>query len=716
MSLLAPELDYFIDNFAPGFMDSPEPQNLPKGATPDAKNCLFSAYDQTGRCNLKKREGARMLHTTALAAGFDGIFDFRRLGETSGTLVGVNNGKAYYWTGTAWTQIGATAPFAVGTKVAFYVQRGLLFIMDRATVRAWDGNTANDLFTPGQVAPTSAAALTATAGPGVTGTYEGIAVWYDSIRDHETSPSAASAQVVYANQTRTWAKPGGAPAANYDYWRVYCRRVDTNEVYYKRVATVAIATASTAETTTDAVRNLAALAPLPQTNDVPPTTFAAMVEYLGYRIGALVNDDQIYVSAINDPQGQRASDILSVARGQGADIRSMHKHGTQVVIQKAGKSYRLDGDRMPFIPKEIHGEFGNVGPSSAIEVGNMFYAWDEAKGPYRTDLGSTWELLGSSRVLDTISAIASTYARNIECVYLKDRQLVVWSLPNASGRRKTLLAYHVLLNSWLPPMTGLEYASICTYTDSTGTQQLYVGDYWGRLFQYLTDNVEGVPSGSVLTRVASSTSGSVTIDNDVTINAGGTWTAGGAATLYTTGSGLTGLPVLHVQAGTGNRQWRRIASNTANIITLDTTYDTAWTDLPAAGDLIVVGGIDWYWRAPLITFGDPFRKKKGGIFAVQVRTGSASFVLKMLGLKETLSTVELTRVFNFTSAGVWGTGLWGAMLWGDGGVASVKTRVSRTFFAFSFELSNPYPDNPIEVLAARLGADRLGGKWVSSGG
>jgi hypothetical protein len=46
--------------------------------------------------------------------------------------------------------------------------------MDGTTTRCWDGVLANDLFTPGQIAPTGAPTLTATAGPGVTGTYEGV--------------------------------------------------------------------------------------------------------------------------------------------------------------------------------------------------------------------------------------------------------------------------------------------------------------------------------------------------------------------------------------------------------------------------------------------------------------------------------------------------------------------------------------------------------------
>jgi hypothetical protein len=51
---------------------------------------------------------------------------------------------------------------------------------------------------------------------------------------------------------------------------------------------------------------------------------------------------------------------------------------------------------------------------------------------------------------------------------------------------------------------------------------------------------------------------------------------------YTTGAGLMGLPVLHIDAN-GNTQWRRIQSNTANVLTLDTTNDSAWNTLPVAG-------------------------------------------------------------------------------------------------------------------------------------
>jgi hypothetical protein len=727
VSLVNPELDYHIESFAAGFQDSPEPQRLVKGATPDAKNCLFSGRQQGAgavSCNLQKRTGARLLTVSSVVAanGFDGLYEFRKLGQTSGRIVGVTGGKAFYWDNvSAFVQIGATAPFVAGTKVSFYVQRDLLFIMDGVTWRAWDGVLANDLFTPGQIPPTAAPVLAAVAGPGITGTFEGFAVWYDSTHDHESSPSALSAQVALVNQQRQWTKPAGAPAANYNFWRIYCRRVDTNEVYYKLSATVAIGAANVTEQVTDAARNLATFGPLPLTNDVPITTFGTSVEFLGYRVSASIADDQLHVSKINDPQSQKASDLIGVGRGTGGELRSLFKFGTECLAQKAQRSWRLKGDRMPFLPVEVHSNYGNVGPSSAVEVKGKLFAWDEEIGPYWTDL-SSWEPLATGVVADLIAAIPRSTLRNIDAAYLKSLDLVLWSVPGTTGRRRSLLAYHVGFGTWLPPITGLEYATLCTFVDTTGTTNLYIGDYWGRLFQYFTDNVEGVPSGSLVARVSASSASTVTCDNDVTINSDGSYTVGAAVAFYTTGDGLKGLPVLHLTAD-GAVQWRRIQSNTGSAITLDTTNDSPWGNNPVAwgpgarsGDLIIVGGIDWYWRAPIITFGDPFRAKIGRLFAVQARPGSASFRLRLTGLLEGLTTTSFRKYLPFASTSVWGGGSWGTMLWGGADARPVKTRVQRTFFGFSFELWNPFPNQPVEVISARLTADPLPRRWVGSGG
>jgi hypothetical protein len=95
--------------------------------------------------------------------------------------------------------------------------------------------------------------------------------------------------------------------------------------------------------------------------------------------------------------------------------------------------------------------------------------------------------------------VPKTFAKFIECVHLKTLNLViVWALPTSvTGRRRTLLAYHTEFDTWLPPITGLEYAALTTFDRQQRRANLYVGDYWGRFFQYFTDNVEGVPSGTL---------------------------------------------------------------------------------------------------------------------------------------------------------------------------------------------------------------------------
>lgn len=720
MSFTNPAFDYTARSFHAGFLDAPEPDALPLGATPDAKNCLFASKQRDPlRATLDKRTGCRMLTTSKVdgTAGFDGLCEFRRVGQSTGTLVAVLNGKVWYWDNvSAMVQVGVTAPFAVGTKVTFDVQRNLLFIMDGLTTRCWDGVLGSDLFTPGQIAPTAAGALTTAAGPGVTGTYQGFQVWYDSTHDHETSPSALTAEVVFANQQRTWAKPAGAPGANYDKWRIYCRRVDTFEAQYKRVAEVAFATVSHTESMTDALRNLAALSPLPVSNNPPPLTFEFQIEHQGYRLGVIKNDDQVYVSKLGDPQSQHPSDIIGVARGAGGELRSAMKLDTVAVVQKVARTYRLSGDRMPFTPKEIVGSYGNTGPRSAVAAGSLLYAWDENKGPYRTDLGSMWDPIANGRISNIVAATPKTAAREIECVYIDDLDAVGWSIPQGSStRRRTLIFWDLQTESWLPPITGLEYAALCMFIDSAGSANLYVGDYWGRLYQYFTDQVEGVPSGTLIARVLSSTSGTVTCDNALAMDSDGEFDVGAAVAFYTTGGGLAGLPVLHID-GNDNFQWRRIQSNTGSVLTLDTTNDSPWDNLPQAGDRIVVGGIDWYWRTAIIDFGDPFTKKKGQRAEVQLRPGSSALKLCLRGFKEGYDSREFSRDFiSRSGGGLWGSGLWGSMMWGGGNADALKTRLKFTFFGLGLEVSNPYPNAPVGLLGVRLTADRLGARLRRSG-
>lgn len=719
MSLVRPDATYKVESFAPGFLDTPEVDALPPGATPDAKNCFFThaSVDSQGvrEADLAKRPGSRMLTPVPLVAQtrFDGLLDFRLPGQSWGQLLGVLDGKVYTWNNNdAFTRIGLTTPFTAGVQAGFLIFRNLAFVMDGTSVRCWDGIAGSDLFAFGQAAPTAAPVLSdggASTLPAAT--YEGFGIWYDSVHDHPSSPSAISNQVgLGANRSRNWTKPGGAPAANYDRWRIYCRRVDTNEQYFKRVVDTPIATANVTESVSDAARNLAELGPLPNQNDVPPA-FALMAAFQGYRLGVQRNDDQVWVSRTGDAQSQNAKDVIGVSRGVGGEIRSMSNYGDNILIQKATRTDRLDGDRMPFLPKEVHSSFGNVGQRSGLEIEGRFYAWDQDKGPYVTDL-TNWRPLATGRIATFVKLVNVGGVREIECAHVKEHSLVVWAVPTTGTRRRTLIAYSYLLESWLPPITGLEYAAIASYRTPANDLGFYVGDYWGRLFQYFTGTNEGVPGG---TMTALSTANAV-FDDPTRVECTGAafyCTATGAPV----GADLAGLSVLAINPANGARQWRRIRSNTATIITLDTTNDGPWDQAFEAGWTIVVGGIDWYWRSGLATFGDPWRQKKGGFFELSARSGSAPFAITLLGLQDSGNAVVYAKSFSLPQTGaLWGAGMWGFMIWGGGKRQEVKARVGRCFFGFAIRLDNPYPDQPVELVRLALGADWLPRRLVASGG
>lgn len=712
MSLVAPDAQVEIRSFSDGFLDTPDPARLPQGATPSAANAFFYAigeprpneYGTIGRAQavMGKRHGARLINASCISAGkrVDGLYEFLREGVTNPQLLAACNGSVYTWDGAStFTSIGTG--FTAGTAVTFMTFRNLAFIMDGTALKVWDGTT---YFTPGQIAPTAAPALAAVApaGAGVTGTYQSLGVWYDSTHDHESSPSAYSAAVVFAAQDRQHTKPAGAPAANYDKWRIYVRRTDTNEVYFKLAAETVVGTATATEAVTDATRNLATtlLAPLPNQNDVPPT-FAFMGTAQGYAFGVKAADSYVYVSANGDPQSYHPKDKIGVARGTAGAVTTCKAVGKRIIAQKGRRTYELLGDRMPFVPDELSGAYGNHSQDSSVEAADSYWCWDDEKGPYVTDLAGSWRSLVDGKIATIVGTVNK--GANIRAAHLKAKAMVCWIVATgASTRGRTLLAYNYLVGAWLPPITGIEYGSIISFQNTDGAVDLYVGDQWGRVYQYFRDDVEGVPSGTTLSPITGAAANTVTA---------------AAAAFYTTGDGLKGMPVAVVDASGTYWQWRTVQSNTGTQITIDTVNGTAWDRIPDTTFTVVVGGIDWFWNIPLLDFDKPMFKKRGCYVYAELRTSTSDFSLMVRGrLNDTTSPISTSDTFSTPqTAGVWGTGLWGTMLWGAGDKRPSKKRISRSFYCIQFEISNRYPNQPGQVVTFGVTADLIKGKMASGG-
>jgi hypothetical protein len=341
-----------------------------------------------------------------------------------------------------------------------------------------------------------------------------------------------------------------------------------------------------------------------------------------------------------------------------------------------------------------------VGPKSAIEVERVFYGWDEQQGPYRTDLVQ-WEPLATNRITTFLMNLNRDELRNIQVEHDAENTLVLWAVPCTSTigtRRQHLLAWNYRLNCWYPPVTGLEYSALCSYQPVGGRYGSYVGDYWGRVFRLFAADREGVPGGATIKATAvSGTPDSVTVD--------------AATPLYTNGSGLAGLLVL-LQSPSGGYQWRRILSNTATTITLDTVHDAPWTTMPgpvAPGQkpwVVHLGATQSFWTTPWSDFGRPELLKRGGFLFVEGRATASGEVVTVLARFNQDTSAIFKYDFPFTASGaIWGEAIWGESTWGLRSRLISKRRINVAFYSMQVRFEAFFADQAVDIAAYGVEGD-----------
>lgn len=710
MGMTTPEMRLWCKDFSFGLLDTPESDSLPIGATPDAYNAEFDKvyFTESGqrRATLRKRRGSRLINPTAMSAGkkVDGGFEFRRIGNAS-KLLTVCDGALYQYDDIdTFNAVVGGSGFTAGNAARACFFRSNAFIFDGAQMKRYDGTTVFDV---GFVRPSSVTNMTAAApsGAGVTGTYEAYYVWYDSVMDHESSPSTTTSTLVCAAQARRHTKPGGAPPVNVTHWRAYVRRTDTNEFNFFRAVTVAIATANQNEELSDAARREAGAGPYSSDNDPPPGAFAVLVERNGIGIGVLKDDDSFYTSKTGDLESWNPKNKFPVSRGDGEALTTVIKYGTDILLQKPHSTIRLEGDAVPFKQNTLHSKWGNVSQDAALEIDSKLYAWDRVKGPYVTDTVN-WTSIVDGRVSAMVAAVSkdATAMADIRAHYDETARIIRWIVPPLGNTRKRLmLKWHIDLQTWLPPETGLEYGSLFSYTTTAGLLGVYMGDYWGRVYELASSDRDGVPAVSA---------GATSVGPLAVTSATANTVTCGTGTFYTTGSGLAGMSVA-VLSSAGVWQWRRIASNTATQITLDTINDNPWTTTPDSTYLLIVAGIRWYWTTPWLDFGLPEIKKSLAHFFMQGKSTSTSYDVAVHARYDDEEGVVESTDFTFTTGNL--SGVWGSMIWGTGLWATLtrrlrKARVVRSPQTVQFQFSNYYPDQPITVTGWGLTAESIPGR------
>jgi hypothetical protein len=696
MSYVRPSALAGTDDFSPGFVDAPETDSIPDGATGDARNAMLLKVERLPngqqRAIMGKRRGCRVLNATPLSAGAPvDLYTWRRETDAiSGTLLARCGGawSEYNDDGTFSAIAGATGFTGDTGRVQTFNRDAWLY--DGVSSKLWDGVTLRDV---GFVRPTGSTALGVTAGPGVTGTYSARYTWYDQAHDHSSSASPATADQAYTNEQRVHTKPSGSPAAAVTHWRVWVKK--STDAYFGLVATVPLATATHTEAIVDDAR--VTLLPGESDNDPPTITPVVVGVHKGHGLAFAADSSTMHVSRQGDIESWPPARQFKVGAEVGEPVRAAVAYGEEFLIQKPTVSFRLVGTGVPFEIDRIDGSFGNVSQEAALEVDGWLYAWDEVNGPYRTNL-TTWEGLGDYRLGAVVELVNKDGLAGIRAVHDAEQSLIRWAVPvQGSTRRRMILAYHYGLNAWLPPQTGFEYASLCAYKGPTGQRRLLFGDYWGRVYAMDEGHRDGVASG--------------TMRGTLTAATGSTLTDSGAAFL-TTGGGLAGVPVAVRAAATGRWLWRRIASNTGTVLTLDTTHASGFSTPPSVGDTYVVGGIEWYWTTPFFHFGHPFRQKRlHWMFFDFKPTGTHSIDVRVRF--DQAQTVSVSQSFAPGALeGLWGSMVWGVSLWGAAGSIGRKARIGRACVTAQFRFENYYPDEPVEIARYAIEGDVLPNRRV----
>jgi hypothetical protein len=366
----------------------------------------------------------------------------------------------------------------------------------------------------------------------------------------------------------------------------------------------------------------------------------------------------------------------------------------------------LIGSQIPFDIESIHSNWGNVSHDAGIEVEGRFYAWDQTKGPYWTDL-QNWVSLVDGRIKNLIDTVNLIDGDDIRVEHDERNSLIVWAVPtDGNPRKRTLLAYHYGLDAWLPPMMGLEYGTLRTYLSNDGVLRLMLGDYQGRLWS-LFDGHRDAPASGTVTGTVNFTDGSYTSLWDST------------AAFFTTGSGLVGCTIAVQNQTTGTWQWRRIGANTSGSIFLDTTYGRPWDAVPRIGDRYIVGGIDWWLLSPWMDGGAPLIRKRAAWLELQSKPGDDETAIQIVlrfddnagvvGNREATLTAE-------TAAALWDQAQWGTAVWSATARRARKFRIGRTFQSVQMMLGNSDPDRPVTITGFAIGADPLSRAVVPGGG
>lgn len=699
------QLAEWIQSWASGVITTLEPDALPPTASPRGHNSfLVSAGGE--QAAVQKRRGCVTANATPITSSpaVIGQVDFRQ--RTSGStftsfhLLVSNLGRLDKLNGdgtTSAADAGAATPFTAGDYYPDFAQaNNLCFIVNGQQNKKFDGTNVRAV---GIATPTVLPTLTASASAGLhNGTYESRYTYYNSNTGQESSASPTSATAAPANKIldHTWTASADAQVTHV---KVYIRNTATMSTF-RLVATVAIGSVTTSTSVADT--SLITVGPDTDENDVPNTL--KLVEFHAGRLFGIeaANPNLLVYSKLGMIESFDPTFYEPIADDDGDAVTALKSISNNILlIFKRRSIWAIEGDNpLTWVVRPVTYSSGCTSHRSVVEAEGTIYFWSDA-GPMAligtADPVAIGETLISATLDDLNPAVFDTVSAAVD----PTRQTVLFAVSettadgDSSTHNRSLLPYSYRLKRWhSDKWNPLDIASLATVDDSEHNPWVYIGGYYGQVFKWWSGDTDGVPSGTTSGTVTSATSSTLTCST---------------ATFVTTGGGLIGRYIYAIdQLGT-SVQRRRIGSNTATVITLDSGL--TWSLTPNSTYTFNIGGPQFEWDCRWIQFDAPFWKKRFQHIYLHYKAPSSASTVYIDTFRDlSLSTLQTRSLSVGAEEPIWDAAEWDDSLWGGAAAAVSRLRVARTGRALRVRVRNIAPDAPFTLLRIGLTAELLSDK------
>jgi hypothetical protein len=696
-----------LDNWPAGVITAIEGDQLPPGAAPRGRNSAFVSIGPE-RAKVGFRKGATPAIDAPLTSEPEvyGGFYFRRSNATQHHLIVGKDGSLWKRnTNGTRTLVSATALTADKQRPGFAVANDYLFILNGTDAKKFDG-TALTAF--GITAPSGAPShVVASAGAMLGGTYEFFLTYWNNNASTESARGVTTVPITVADNEKVTLSWGAPSDAQVTHVMIYGRRQESGPNFYRIIAGTTPAAAAcggfpvaTLSVEVNFTQNqysaFRTLAPAVNDNYPPP---AGAMHPVWHKSRMFVHDkNNVYYSEIEDAENFNTTDRYEpIDPEDGDEIVTIHSTNNVLVVLKRFRSYIIVGDDpASWSVDELSPTIGTDSPESVVSDPNgVTYWWDHTVGPAAwRGLGTKPEGIGVPLIGPSLDPTVLNQSRFDLVVAGVDshplRQRVLFAVPEyGKTRNNRIIPFNYQLKGWEAEFWNpFDVASMWTANDANGQQWLWMGNYSGRVYQWWVGNNDGVPAGELTKgNVVSSTSTTLTCSKSDGTTPG--WTV----------DGLKDLAVYGITQAGDDIQRRRILSNTADTLTIE----TSWGLNPNSTFTFAVGACDFQWDTPWYDGGYPFNKKRYEFFFI----GASSPDSGVLVTVDLMFTYDLLNVIKDRSFTMTGDVLYDAAVYDEDRYASTvlehrRFRVGTTGKAWRARVRSLQPDVSLTLLKLQM--------------